>query len=432
MEICGHSVSAATISGLSQIDLANRAVPSVSRMLIIDRNDVRAADAWSRSLSELGVSTEYATLPGFVQMMMTTPHDARIPHEMIALTQQWLLRFPAQQIPGWHMGQHVTSPEPTSLSLPVSDSTSEESPSEEPIQFGSEAALFGIVTEPHPAETRRRAVILLNAGADSHVCIGRIYVALARRWAKAGYVVLRMDLAGLGDSGTRPGRPDNEVYPPAAVDDIQAAVELIRTRYRVREINLAGLCSGAYHALRAAAGAVPVNRILMVNPETFVRSSGTTSSDIPLAHIISGPGFYRERLISPSGWKQLMTGKVRAWRVVRVCAHRVALPFRSMARNLLRALNVRLPNDVSGILEQLSMRGVQITMIFARGEPGLEVLKFQLGSTLKRLGERLRIHVIDCADHTFSRGESRAALEKALSDELYLPPVSRNNVMPGT
>ena len=35
-----------------------------------------------------------------------------------------------------------------------------------------------------------------------------MYVDLARDWAGRGYIALRMDLAGLGDSGTAPGQPD--------------------------------------------------------------------------------------------------------------------------------------------------------------------------------------------------------------------------------
>jgi hypothetical protein len=35
------------------------------------------------------------------------------------------------------------------------------------------------------------------------------------------------------------------------------------------------------------------------------------------------------------------------------------------------------------------------------------------------LGERCQVHIIDGADHTFSRGSSRAVLEEILSDELF-------------
>ena len=59
---------------------------------------------------------------------------------------------------------------------------------------------------------------------------------IARSWTRNSYVVLRMDLAGLGDSSARPGRPDNEVYPPAAIDDIRVAIEFTRARYRVTDV----------------------------------------------------------------------------------------------------------------------------------------------------------------------------------------------------
>src|SRR6202034_1024190 len=99
-------------------------------------------------------------------------------------------------------------------------------------------------------------VILLNAGADYHIGASGMYVGLARSWAQRGYVVLRMDLGGLGDSATRSGRPDDEIFPPAAIDDIRTAIEWMRGRYGVSEVTLAGVCSGAYHALQAAIAAV--------------------------------------------------------------------------------------------------------------------------------------------------------------------------------
>ena len=135
--------------------------------------------------------------------------------------------------------------------------------------------MFGIVTEPYGGDGRRRVVVLVNNGADYHIGSARMYVSLARRWARSGYVVLRMDLAGLGDSNTRQGRPDNEVFPPAAVEDMRVAVEFMRDSYQVGDLTLAGLCSGAYHALRAGLAAVPLNRIFMVNPENFSWKEGT-------------------------------------------------------------------------------------------------------------------------------------------------------------
>jgi hypothetical protein len=57
--------------------------------------------------------------------------------------------------------------------------------------------------------------------------------------------------------------------------------------------------------------------------------------------------------------------------------------------------------------------------VFARGDPGIDLLRIHAGSAVKRLGERTRIHIIDDADHVFSRKTVRAGLEKLLSDELF-------------
>src|SRR5260370_24585563 len=109
-----------------------------------------------------------------------------------------------------------------------------------------------------------------------------------------------MDLAGLGDSGTRPGRSDNEVFPPAAVDDIRAAVEWMRARYGVRDITLGGICSGAYHALRAAVAAVPVNRIFLINPETFFWNESMSIQGMQLPEGVSERNVLRGKLFFPA------------------------------------------------------------------------------------------------------------------------------------
>jgi hypothetical protein len=65
-------------------------------------------------------------------------------------------------------------------------------------------------------------------------------------------------------------------------------------------------------------------------------------------------------------------------------------------------------------------------MVFARGEPGINLLRIQGGSSVKRLGDRCRIHIIDSADHTFSQRAPRAVLESVLSEELFAPPRPRS------
>jgi pimeloyl-ACP methyl ester carboxylesterase len=267
---------------------------------------------------------------------------------------------------------------------------------------------------------RRRGVILLNVGAEHHIGSSRMYVSLARRWARRGYTVMRLDLAGLGDSGTRPGRPTDEVFPPAAIDDIRVAVEFMRSRYGIGDITLAGICSGAYHSLRAAIAGVPVNRILLVNPMNFLWQEGLTADDLQLeVDVARNVGFYRDRVLSAAIWKRILTGRFNIWRIVRIVMQRPLLDFESKLHDLARAFRIRMRRDLGWELEEIGARGVKIVFVFARGEPGLDVLRLQAGSAVRRLGDRCLIHIIDSADHIFSHSATRDVLERFLSDELF-------------
>ena len=424
MEVSGFSLSAATVAHLSQLDLSAPAEPPASDVLIIDRDDLPGARGWSELLPALGVRTRYVALPGFVEMVMTAPHLAVIPQSMLAAMREWLRSLPgavSAPSPGGaesHPGRGEPRPPATVLTLVSNESRSDAAPSEHPVLLGAQRTLFGIVTKPAAAEPRRRAVILLNAGATYHIGSGRMYVSLARRWARRGYVVLRMDLAGLGDSATRPGAADNEVFPPAALEDVRAALEFLRQHYQVREVAVGGLCSAAYHALRSAVAGLPVNRLLMVNPQNFVWNEAEMRGD--LVEVVRDFCGYRERALSAAAWKRLLRGQVNVWRIVGVYLHRMRIAVESAARDVARQLHIRLPNDVGSELEEIAARGVRVVFVFARGDPGIELLRIQGGSALKRLGDRCHVHIVDSADHTFTQSRARAALEQILSDELFV------------
>jgi alpha-beta hydrolase superfamily lysophospholipase len=424
IEAAGYLLSAATVTRLARIDLATLGTLHASQMLIIDRDDLPSARAWVDTARRLGPQVQYQTSPGYVGILRS-PQFAVVPRTIVATLRDWLVRFESAR-PERSDGVETTKASPrapapptTTLLLPGDGSAPEMRLRERPLWFGADGAVFGIVTEPRSNEIRRRAVILINAGADNHTGASRMHVLFARQWARRGYVVLRMDLAGLGDSDTRPGRPDDEVFPPAALDDIRAAIELMRSRYSVGEVTLAGLCSGAYHALRAAVAGQPVNRILMVNPQNFFWDYSTTLEDVQLAEVVRNPGVYRERLLSAAAWRRVFAGKVNVWRIVQIHFQRLLLTLESTLRDLARRLRIRLPRDVGWELEEIDSRGVRTVMVFARGEPGVDLLRLQGGLSVKRLGNRCRIHVIDSADHTFTRSGPRAHLEEILSDELF-------------
>ncbi|HTV52124.1 MAG TPA: hypothetical protein VME21_13130, partial [Steroidobacteraceae bacterium] len=141
--------------------------------------------------------------------------------------------------------------------------------------------------------------------------------------------------------------------------------------------------------------------------------------DIQMVEIIDGPRLYRERLLSAVHWRKLLTGRVDTWRIARVCIHRLRLAVVSSLRDIARSLRIALPDDLGSQLGKIAARNVRTVMVFALGEPGLDLLRIQAGASVKRLGDRCRIHIIDSADHAFSRSGPRAKLEDVLSHELY-------------
>jgi pimeloyl-ACP methyl ester carboxylesterase len=424
MEVSGFLFSAATLAALAQVDLSMLVEPPVTDMLVIDGSSLPTTRPWVERLSALGARVEYRALPGLIEMLMTDPQFAIIPQAMLAEMRNWLPRLQhgeSVQPEGSGRDFDCAAVAPTNaLSLPGDEAVPQALLTEYPVFIGSEPTLFGIVTEPQPGEKRHRAVILLNVGAEHHIGSSRMYVSLARRWARQGYTVLRLDLAGLGDSGTRPGRPENEVFPPAVLDDIRTAIELMRNRYEAVDVTLGGLCSGAYHSLRAAVAALPVNRILVVNPMNFSWTEGITAYELQQSvDVARNLGFYRERLLSATIWRRILSGELTIWRILRILIHRPLLTVQSTLRDLARYLRIRLPRDLGWELEGIGGRGVRVVFVFSRGEPGIDLLKILGGSAVKRLGDQCHVHIIDSADHIFSRSGPRAKLERILSDELF-------------
>src|SRR5882757_623166 len=187
MEVSGFALSAATLEALAKVDVST--LQSRPPMLVIESATMLAPGARPR-LPEMQGCTIRVALPGLVEMLMTPPQFAQVPKEMIAVTLDWLLKLPRQvpAMPDRSAGQPIresNSIGPTNeLTLAGNASAPEVKRTERPVFFGADALLFGILTQPPANEIRRRAVILLNAGADHHIGASRLYVSMARRWAQ--------------------------------------------------------------------------------------------------------------------------------------------------------------------------------------------------------------------------------------------------------
>jgi alpha-beta hydrolase superfamily lysophospholipase len=424
LEVSGYLLSAATLAALGKIDLGIFDEAPARRVLVIDSDSLPVASAWAEALTKSGVDLTYQALPGIVEMLMTAPQFAVVPKHIISAMREWLSTFAPvpSKVSDLTTSRYIGGPTelPKSVTtLPAAGDLDSAALVERAVLFGPDAILFGIVTEPPRNERRRRAVILLNPGVDHHVGASRLYVSFARQWSSRGYVVLRMDLAGIGDSMTRPGRQDDDVFPAAALDDIRSAIDYMRESYNVSDVSLVGLCSGAYHALRAAAAGIQVQRILMINPQNYFWNEGMSLTDLQLVEVVRNPGVYRRRVFSAAAWKRLLVGEVNLSRIVRIYFQRLHLGVITLLRGLARHLHIRMARDLGRELEAIIARGVAVVFVFAQGEPGIDLLKMEGGPVMERLGSRCRVHILERGDHVFSHHDSRAALERVLCDELF-------------
>jgi len=123
--------------------------------------------------------------------------------------------------------------------------------------------LFAVRTRP-TGQCPPVTVVLLNSGTMDHTGPGRLWVDLARSWAGAGLGVLRVDLSGIGDSPARRGQPVDAVYSPEELEDVADIVGAVSPG-TPSAVVLMGLCSGAYHSVRAGVD-LGVGGVLAINP----------------------------------------------------------------------------------------------------------------------------------------------------------------------
>jgi alpha-beta hydrolase superfamily lysophospholipase len=421
MEVSGFFVHAKTMTALQQVDLLTSPPPPVTDALVIDPLDLPGARAWSNALVAAGIRTQYVTLPGFVEMIMRPPNLTAVPEAMIAAARDWLAQIRGPRSGSMHALNSPSGTAAFSATLHLRGDSAAVL-AEQPVVLRSDPLLFGIVTDPAQGEIRRRGVILLNSGGDHHIGPRRFHVSLAREWAKRGYVVMRMDLSGLGDSAAQPGQPRNELFPIRATDDIRVAVDYMRSRHQLRELTLAGMCSGASHAVRAGMEGVKIDRVLAINPLIFFWQDGLDVNDVQPWEVVHKPAAYLSQIGSLKAWRRLLFGDVSISRVARIYLNRPIMALRARLRDLARGMRIPLKNDLRLELKKLKKQGVRVVFVFSRGDAGMRLLELQSGLTADELAERYCIRTIDGADHEFTRSAARAALVQALSEELFAPP----------
>ena len=163
------------------------------------------------------------------------------------------------------------------------------------ITFGcSEDMLVGILHDPQRG-ARDLGILIIVGGPQYRVGSHRQFVLMARRFAAAGYPVLRFDYRGMGDSSGR-ARTFEEVD-----EDISAAMAKLHDELpHLRRVILFGLCDAASAALMHVAHNPGTYGLILANP--WVRTSAGQAS----AYVRH---YYGYRILQRAFWSKLFTGR---------------------------------------------------------------------------------------------------------------------------
>ena len=132
--------------------------------------------------------------------------------------------------------------------------------------FGSHGGLVGVVCEPDRPVAQAPMVLFTNVGLNHRVGPNRTWVELARTLAEAGYLSLRFDSSGLGDSDPRPGvQSDAE----QSVLDLREAMEFLGRRRGGGSFVLVGNCSGVDALHRVAVSDASVVGAIAIDGYTY-------------------------------------------------------------------------------------------------------------------------------------------------------------------
>jgi alpha-beta hydrolase superfamily lysophospholipase len=344
-EALGLLLPRALVDDLSRLDLVASPGRLARRALIVDGGGVAGQGALVAHLKGAGVETDVQAHPGH-KFLVTVSHRQALPEEPIAAIARWL--DAAHPSKGVREGGGSARPSGASIEGPSG---------ERPVVFGDAHPLFGIWTPASAARSNasRPAIVVANAGCVNRQGPHAMFTTLARRWAALGFDVLRVDLAGIGDSPAAPGTRENLTYPASGLDDLVAAMRATR---RDRAI-VVGLCSGGDYAFQLGSRAIREDRAPAVagawilNPRTFCV--------LDLAAVESG-----------------------------------APPTTPVA-------------EVPRVLAAMAERGVDTTLVVSRGDPGVAYVDQNAGAAMHALVAASMAPGAGGAKHAFARFDLEGA-----------------------
>lgn len=253
--------------------------------------------------------------------------------------------------------------------------------------------MLGIKCGPIGRSASRRAVLIVVGGPQYRVGSHRQFVLLARRLAHAGYVSLRFDYRGMGDSEGEPRTFET------IGEDLDAAIDFLCAQPGIRSVVIWALCDAASAALMFCGAHPRVSGFMLLNP--WVRSESTLAT-AQLKH------YYGQRLLEREFWSRLVRAQFD-WRA----------SLRGLYDAMRRAMRRSRMTDDDSFQARMAegwrrFRGPILLALSGRDLTAKEFVEHAAtDSRWRGLLERGNVRRIELAgaDHTFSSAQWHAWLE---------------------
>jgi alpha-beta hydrolase superfamily lysophospholipase len=381
----GLWLSGATAASLAQIDLAKAPIPGAP-VFVAAQNQL--VSAYAAALSKSGAKVRTIDFPGFNELYLE-PATNSPPDLVFESARAWLIETfggsisPANPVPGAPSEEAVLRP-PGAV--------------ERSVVFGT--GLRGVICEPDQAADHAPTVIFCNAGGDPRAGSGGFATRAARLLAMRGVASLRFDFAGLGDSAMPDGEVRCHVFETPREADIDAAVELL-SEHGYEQFVTVGVCSGAYHALRAGWRNRKVMGVFAISPLKIIWRPGDSVSFARDEYLLSLK-VYTRALFDPEAWKLAVEKKISVFEFLLALANRFRnRVFGSLTRR----------GEVSPLTEiqRLAHRGGRAAFVMGVNDTSLEEVETYFGPKGAKLRglKSVSVEVIPELDHGLARRASR-------------------------
>jgi alpha-beta hydrolase superfamily lysophospholipase len=405
LNVLGQVYSDEFKRSLEQIDLVSsvkQATVAPARRALIMNVRAGGKDPLRDALAERGVESDVLPFEDLLGFIQETAFNA-LPRAAFEQAVQWMTVNAAQDTrnaPAGAMAQAEAWPD---LQIETPEAI------ERPVSIG-EKGLFGVLCEPRTGLSRGAVFLIANTSASSRVGDSRLSVRIARELARRGVASLRFDARGRGDSPAASGSVQSDtafgrIYNSVATDDTATAARWL-SRQGYKSIFSFGVCSGAYHALKAALVEDAITGVVTVNLPTFKKPADIAPDALRQSTRNSMAG-YAFSMLDPQKWKAILRGEKDLKRVLRFVTGYMVTRVRSRVVDVLRLdrLGQTPPEQATEpgpIIRALDAKHVKTVLIYGAYDAGMDLIAANFGKGGARLARfpSVRMAIFPDADHS--------------------------------